>query len=86
MSHLMVGLPEPRNPPNSQANIGLDKRLSRQLKTYGREDPPSKGDRATPLTIVYSIVSATVSSSNQKTRHISDMVVLGFYFCLRSCK
>ena len=30
-------------------------------------------------------MAAGVSASNPKPRHISDLVQLGFYFCLRSC-
>ena len=61
-------------------------RLSHQLKIYGIEDPSVRREKATPLGIFHSIVSAVNTSSDQKTRHTSDLVVLGFYFCLRSCK
>ena len=60
--------------------------ISRQLKTYGTEDPPVIREKSTPLGIVDSIVSAANASSNQKTRHTADLVVLVFYFCLRSCE
>ena len=43
-------------------------------------------EKSTPLGIVHSIVSAANSASDQKTRHTADLVVLRFYFCLRSCK
>ena len=61
-------------------------RLSRQLKTYGIEDPLVRREKATPLGIIHSIVSAANSASNQKIRHTADLVILGFYFCLRSCE
>ena len=39
-SHLLDGLPDPRKPADSQAHTRIDKHLTRQLKTYGLEDPP----------------------------------------------
>ena len=39
-THLLAGLPDPRKPTDFQANDILDMRLSRQLKTYGIDDPP----------------------------------------------
>ena len=55
-------------------------RLFRQLKTYRIKDPTVRLEKATPLGIVHSIVSASDASSDQKTRHTTNMVVLGFYF------
>ena len=59
--------------------------ISWQLKTYGIEDPPVKREKAIPFGIVHSIVSAANASSDQKTQHMANLVVLGFYFCLRPC-
>ena len=73
-------------PPESQAHAGLDRLLTRQLKNGGIKDPPTKREKATPLDIVQSIVAMGASISNPNTRHISDLVQLGFYFYLRSCK
>ena len=39
-----------------------------------------------PLGITHSIVTTATLSSNPKTRNVSDLVQLGFYFCLRSCE
>ena len=66
-NHLLAGLPDPRKPTDSQAKVGLDMRLSQQLKTNGIEDPPVKQGKTTPLGITHSIVSANDTSSNQKT-------------------
>ena len=85
-THLLAGLSDPWKPTNSQANGGLDMLLSRQLKTYRIEGPPVRREKATPLGIVHSIVSAANSASDQKTRQTADLVILGFYFCLRSCE
>ena len=41
-THILGGLHDPRKPPNAQAHTGLDRLLTRQLKTYGLEDPPIK--------------------------------------------
>ena len=61
-------------------------RLSWQLKTYGIKDPPIRREKSTPLGIIHSIVSAANASSNQKTQHTADLVILGFYLCLLSCE
>ena len=42
MSHLLDGLPGPRKSADYQAHTGLDKRLTRQLKTYSRGSIPAK--------------------------------------------
>ena len=39
-THLLDGLSDPRKPADYQAHTGLNKRLTRQLKTYSLEDPP----------------------------------------------
>ena len=61
-------------------------RLSRQLKTYGIEDPLVIREKSTSLGIVHFIVSAANSASDQNTRHTAYLVVLRFYFYLRSCE
>ena len=85
-THLLTGLPDPRNPIDSQANVVLDMRLSCQLKTYGIEDPPVKRGKAIPLGIIHSIMSAADASSDQNIRHTANLVVSGFYFCWCSCE
>ena len=77
-TRLLAGLPDPRNPTKSQANDRLDMRLSRQLKTYGIKDPLVRRVKTIPLGIINSIVSASNSAFEQKTRHTIDLVALGF--------
>ena len=57
----------PQKVPDSQAYIGLNKCLARQLKTYGIEHPPVKLEKFTPMGIVQFIVAAGDSMSNTKT-------------------
>ena len=47
-AHLLDGLSDPRTLPDSQSHVGLDKRLTQQLKTHGIEYPPVKQEKATP--------------------------------------
>ena len=86
MTHLLDFLFKPRNPPDSQSRADLDKRLARQLKTYRIKYPQAKQEKAIPLGIIHSIVATATFSSKPKTWHVSDLVQLGFYFCLWSCK
>ena len=85
-AHLLDGLSDPRKLADSQAHTGLDKRLTRQLKTYGLEDPPVRREKAIPLGIVQSIVAKAATSSDPRAHHIADLVTIGFYFCLWSCE
>ena len=67
--HLLDGIPDPIKPTN----------ITRQLKTYGIEDLPSKQDKAVPLGIIYSIMAAATTTSDTKNRHISvlELVIPG---------
>ena len=85
-AHLLDGLPDPRKPADSQAHTGIDKRLIRQLEIYELKDPPFRQENAIPLGIMHSIVAEAATSSNTRAHHIADLVTIGFYFCLRSCK
>ena len=85
-AHLLDGLPDPRKPADSQAHTRLDKRLTRQLKTYGIEDPPVRREKAIPLGIVHSIVAKVDISSDTRAHQISNLITIGFYFCLSSCE
>ena len=83
-THLLDGLPNPRNPPDAQAHTRLDIRLARKLKIYVLKEHPIKREKAVPLGTVHSIVATASLSSNPQTRQVSDLFTLGFYFCLRS--
>ena len=61
-AHLLDGLPDPRKPAGSQAHTVLDKRITRQLKTYGLKDSPVRQEKAIPLGIGHSIVAAAATS------------------------
>ena len=79
----LYGLPDLIRPPDSQAHTGLDRCLTRNLKTYRIKDLPVKREKAAPLRIIHSIIAAPDFSSDPITRQLSDLVTLGFYFCLR---
>ena len=86
MTNLLDGLPDPRNPPDAQAYTRLDRFLIHQLKTYDIDYPLVKQEKAAPLGIIHSIVAAVAIASNPKTRQVTDLVTLGFYFCLSMCE
>ena len=54
--------------------------------TYRLEDPPRPTRKVHPLGIMHSIVAAAASPSDSRAHHITKLVTIGFYFCLRSCK
>ena len=85
VTHLLDGLPKLRKFLEAQACTLLDKRLTRQLKSYVIEDPPVNWYKAPHLVIVHSIMDTAVTSIETKTRHIANLVQLGLYFYFGSC-
>lgn len=67
VTHLLYGLPYPRNPPYAQAHTGMDIRLTGQLKNYGNEDLTIKGENDEPLEIIYYIMAAAATSTEPNT-------------------
>ena len=59
--HLLEGLPEPRKPPGSSSK-DIDKRLSRMLRHYSYQDPPSSREKTNPLGLVISIAASVDGS------------------------
>ena len=86
VTHLLDGLPDHRKPPDAQDHTGRDRRLTRQLKTYGIEDPPAKREYAALLGIVQSFVAMAATTFYPKTHHLTKLVQLIFYLCLRACE
>ena len=86
VTHFLDGLPDLRNTPDTQAHTGLDRRLISQLKTYGIEDLPFKQEKATLLGIIHPIVETATTTSDPKPCHVTNVVQLGFYLCLRLCQ
>ena len=81
--HLLEGLPDPRKPPGSSSK-DLDKRLSRMLRHYSYQDPPSKREKAIPLGMVISIGAS--ADGSPKASCTSDLIQIALFFCLRSCE
>ena len=84
-THLLDGLPNPIKPLDDQSHNGLDRHLTHQLKTYGIEDPTVKREKAAPLGIVQPLWLRRPPPPTP-TRHVTKLVQLGFYFCLRYCE
>ena len=77
MTHLLDGLPDPKNTPDSQFHTGPDKRLIRKIKTYGIEDPPVKREKSTPPGIIHSIVAAATSYYHPKNPACHRLFTIG---------
>jgi hypothetical protein len=61
----------------------IDFRLQRQLRGYGRADPPPNRVKPVPIQILFHVMAvafATPSTGNQAT---ADMIALAFFFLLR---
>ena len=56
-THVLEGLQDPRKPRGSTAKE-LDKRLTRQLRHYSYQDPPSKREKSVPLGLVVKAVES----------------------------
>ena len=81
--HLLEGRPDPRKPPGSSSR-DLDKRLTRMLRHWGYQDPPTKREKAIPLGFVmFAVARATLDAFTQCW---TDLIVIALFFCLRSCE
>ena len=84
--------PPPGWPARSQKTLRLtSSHRSQQAPHQGVQDlrdqgSPSQAGKSTPLGIIHSIVAVATSSSDHKAHRITDLIQLGFYFCLRSCE
>ena len=67
------------------ATGSLDFCLSRQLRSYTKEDPPSKRVKPVPIQVVMSVLTAAYDPAHVDPgfRAVADMICLGFYFMLR---
>ena len=81
--HLLEGLTDPRKP-SGAATKDLDKRLSRMLRHYSFQDPPSKREKAIPLGLVMSLAAA--AGASPLAACTSDLIIIALFFCLRSCE
>ena len=79
--HLLNRYPNFRKPSGSSSH-DLDHHLSRQLRTYSFQDPPTSRQKPAPLGLV--VAADRNSSSIPKDRYLTALVQIGFYFCLRS--
>jgi len=59
----------------------LDFRLSRQFRSYTREDPPPTRVKPIPISLICKIAQSTTAGA-PSTCAIANMIVLGFFFLL----
>ena len=76
----------PENLPTPKHTPGSTSAPHSNSIPMGSKTPPVRREKATPLGIVHSIVAKAATSSDTRAHHIVDLVVIGFYFCLRSCE
>lgn len=74
-----VGAPDPRK----DAIGKIDFRLTRQLRSYDRSDPPPGRVKPIPFSVVSRIAMVASTSDSDSINAISDMVILAFFFLLR---
>ena len=81
--HLLEVLPDPRKPSCSSSK-DLDKRLSRMLRHYSYQEPPSRREKKIQQGLVMSIAASPLKSA--KARCTVDIIIIVLFFCLRSCE
>jgi hypothetical protein len=74
-----LGHVDPRLTPSGK----LDIRLSRQLSSYTRVDPPPARVKPIPIAILQQAATIARLSASPIPQAIADMLILGFYFLLR---
>ena len=82
-TQLLYGLTNTIKPPYKKYRNIQDRGLAWKLKTYGIKEPTIKQDNSIFLSIIYIIVSSVDPYTDPKIIHISDLVQLVIYFCLR---
>ena len=60
-----------------------DFRLSRQLRSYTKEDPPSLRVKPIPIQVVTYCVETAYLSTHDDLKAMADMICIGFYFLMR---
>ena len=77
-----MGAHDPRLNPHGN----LDLRLNRQLRSYRREDPPPKRVKPIPIGLLLRAAETTRTESRptQLVRACCDMMIIGFFFLMRS--
>ena len=68
--------------PRKDSSGALDFRLTRQFRSYTREDPPPHRVKPIPISLVRH-VAVTSENSNAKDQAVADMIILLFFFILR---
>ena len=76
---LLDGRPNPRKPRRSSSR-NLDLRLSRQIRTYSFQEPPTSRQKPVPLGLV--VAAARNAGSGAKDRCISELGENWFVFLL----
>lgn len=61
----------------------LDIRLSRQLSSYTKADPPPSRVKPIPINILQQAATVARLSTHPLQQAMADMLILGFYFLLR---
>ena len=74
-----LGRPDPRLQPSGK----LEFRLSRQLASYNKSDPPPARVKPIPVTILHHTCATARLSDHPASQLIADMITLGFFFLLR---
>jgi len=74
-----LGHADPRLTPAGK----LDVRLSRQLSSYTKTDPPPTRVKPIPINILQQAATVARLSTHPLQQAIADMLILGFYFLLR---
>ena len=74
-----VGAPDPRRDVNQQ----LDFRLTRQLRSYSKADPPPKRVKPVPVSVITQSLAVAFASDSVGNHAIGDMTALGFFFLLQ---
>jgi hypothetical protein len=79
-AHTVLGAKDPH-----KDNFGkIDDRLTRQLRSYSKADPPPKRVKPVPITLVLYILRLAYSlECSEDTQVIADMICIVFYFLLR---
>lgn len=79
-THSSLGAKDPRKDDSGR----IDFRITRQLRSYAKQDPPPKRVKPVPITLVLYILRIAHNVTRMDdARCLADMICLAFYFLLR---
>jgi hypothetical protein len=61
----------------------IDFRVTRQLRSYGKEDPPPDRVKPVPIQVIVAVLVTAYATADAGSQCVADLCCIGFFFLLR---